>query len=738
MMWSLALRGNFFGQIVERDRLGYPTQIMPVNPDLVKPHQDPSGVIEWRFAGKVVPTEDVFHIRYQYMPGMLLGLNPIQVCKYSFGLGHVLDVHAETTFRNSANPLGVLEAKGTPSQNAVEQMIQRWHSMHQGVRQSSLPAILTEETKFNPISISPEDQQLLESRKYSAEEICGIVFQVPPFMLGMTQRSTCLAAGTPVLTDKGPRAIETIKAGERVWSLDESQARFVLSKVVAQEKTGCDPILTIKTRPGRTLRANAKHKVLVRRKFANPQRGVGKYRCVEWRNIWTTAGELKVGDYLIAGHGLPASDKRTAPNGRELTPQFMEFAGLLIGDGNVIKGNKGVPAVVTIARHRDARYMDVYRRGAEREFNATHGVGTATERKLSPIRLREYERCTTFSSVTAASELASLGFSGTAHTKRVPEWLFGVAPELQLAFLRGYADADGSVTERGELIFCSCNPELLQDVRHLCIQLGIPVGHLCEHDTAGTGMVMGRKVTRGKMYRLNCCDADSNLRIGTHDSQDLKRLQRAKRSPRRQWWDADYQGRGGSPEARPGTYFDIEGARLQCITSIEKSAPEPVYDLTVEGTHTFLADGLVVHNSYGRGIEQQERTFIANTLSGYLCRVERALTECLPDGEYVNFDIRHRVRGTAVERAQQASLLMLCGAWCADDSRALFDMPPLPNGEGKIFNTPLNTELLEKALLEVKQMEKEEDEPEAPPQNPQFMPVPGGGRGPKAPAVPRS
>ena len=30
-VWCLALRGNYFGRVVERDGLGYPTQIMPIN-----------------------------------------------------------------------------------------------------------------------------------------------------------------------------------------------------------------------------------------------------------------------------------------------------------------------------------------------------------------------------------------------------------------------------------------------------------------------------------------------------------------------------------------------------------------------------------------------------------------------------------------------------------------------------------------------------------------------------------
>lgn len=194
-IWSLALRGNFFGQIIERDDMGYPLQIMPLSPDLVRHRVTLNGELKWEVAGKPIPTEDLFHVRYQSMPGQVLGLNPIQCMKHPFGLAHVLDIHAETTFRNGAAPGMVIKAKGKVSEATLEQWIKRWEGRYQGVRQSSLPAILTEDADIMPISISPEDQQLLESRKYSAEEISGLVFRIPPHMVGLNERSTSFGRG---------------------------------------------------------------------------------------------------------------------------------------------------------------------------------------------------------------------------------------------------------------------------------------------------------------------------------------------------------------------------------------------------------------------------------------------------------------------------------------------------------------------------------------------------------------
>jgi HK97 family phage portal protein len=115
--------------------------------------------------------------------------------------------------------------------------------------------------------------------------------------------------------------------------------------------------------------------------------------------------------------------------------------------------------------------------------------------------------------------------------------------------------------------------------------------------------------------------------------------------------------------------------------------------------------------SWGKGIELQERAFFANTLVGYLTRGAEAMTRVHPPGQFVGWDTAERMRGTALERAQTASLMMLAGAWCADDARATFDQPPLPDGNGQYTFAPINTELLMGALEQVQQMQQGAEEP---------------------------
>ena len=194
-IWSLALRGNFIGQIVERNRAGDPTQIAPIPPDMAVVKVLPDGSLEWRLGGYLVATDDIWHIKYQSVPGAIMGINPIQAMRLPFGLAHATDKWAANFYQNSGNPQGVIEVKGSLSEAATKQMAASWKNSHSGVNNSNMPAVLTEEAAFKPLNINPADQQLLESRKYSAEEISGLVFRIPPHMLGLNERSTSFGRG---------------------------------------------------------------------------------------------------------------------------------------------------------------------------------------------------------------------------------------------------------------------------------------------------------------------------------------------------------------------------------------------------------------------------------------------------------------------------------------------------------------------------------------------------------------
>ncbi len=63
-----------------------------------------------------------------------------------------------------------------------------------GAMNSGRPLILEGGTKWEQLTLKPEDAQMLESRGFSVEEICRF-FGVPPFMVGHTEKTSSWGTG---------------------------------------------------------------------------------------------------------------------------------------------------------------------------------------------------------------------------------------------------------------------------------------------------------------------------------------------------------------------------------------------------------------------------------------------------------------------------------------------------------------------------------------------------------------
>ena len=97
--------------------------------------------------------------------------------------------YSNNIYTNGATPRGVLEVEGTLSNEAFTNLKESWQSSHGGVNNGNRVALLESGVKFKPITMSPHDVQLLESRKYSRSEIAGI-FRVPGHMINDLDKAT--------------------------------------------------------------------------------------------------------------------------------------------------------------------------------------------------------------------------------------------------------------------------------------------------------------------------------------------------------------------------------------------------------------------------------------------------------------------------------------------------------------------------------------------------------------------
>ncbi|MFC9966327.1 phage portal protein [Nocardia ignorata] len=189
---SLALRGNSFHLINKRDAFEYPIEMEPVHPDCVRVDLDEvTGRPTYAVDGVRVAYYDIVHIRRFTLPGSAIGLSPIQQAQVGIGMGLAAERFGARWFGQSANPSSVLETDQNLDETQAKRLQKSWMSSHGGKRH---PAILSGGVKWKPISITPEESQFLETRKFQRGEI-AMLFGVPPHMIGDTDKSTSWGSG---------------------------------------------------------------------------------------------------------------------------------------------------------------------------------------------------------------------------------------------------------------------------------------------------------------------------------------------------------------------------------------------------------------------------------------------------------------------------------------------------------------------------------------------------------------
>ena len=193
---SLDLWGNAYAAI-ERDSLGRVAGLLPVNPAIIVVKRLASGAIEyqWTHEGRAFKRLDseMLHVR-GFGGDPLGGMSTLQFGRNAFGLARAVDRAAGATFANGMRPSGALTFDNFLSAEHREIAEKKLTEKFVGAVNAGRPLILEGGAKWQPLTLNPEDAQMLESRKFGVEEICRF-FGVPPHMIGHTEKSTSWGTG---------------------------------------------------------------------------------------------------------------------------------------------------------------------------------------------------------------------------------------------------------------------------------------------------------------------------------------------------------------------------------------------------------------------------------------------------------------------------------------------------------------------------------------------------------------
>lgn len=185
-MTSLVYTGNAVGWVLRRDGLGYPTMIEWL--DVNKVHVEdwrptgPGSYMQpiWRYAGRVIPEEDIVHIAWFPIPMKILGLSPIEAyASQWYSAMNVWEFVGDWftaggippgTFKNTARMVSQEES------NKIKAILTAAIRTHE-------PLVFGKDWEFTPFTIKPTDAALVELLKLTATDVAAI-YGIPAEKIG--------------------------------------------------------------------------------------------------------------------------------------------------------------------------------------------------------------------------------------------------------------------------------------------------------------------------------------------------------------------------------------------------------------------------------------------------------------------------------------------------------------------------------------------------------------------------
>ncbi|WP_413510382.1 phage portal protein [Serratia liquefaciens] len=130
-----------------------------------------------------VPAREIIHDRFNCFFHPLVGLSPLYAAGLAAMQGHHIQENSAFFFKNGGKPSGVIEVPGSLTEDNAKSIKANWDTGYTG-ENAGKTGILSNGAKYNPISMSAADAQIVEQLKMTAEIVCS-VFHVPSYKVGV-------------------------------------------------------------------------------------------------------------------------------------------------------------------------------------------------------------------------------------------------------------------------------------------------------------------------------------------------------------------------------------------------------------------------------------------------------------------------------------------------------------------------------------------------------------------------
>jgi HK97 family phage portal protein len=119
----------------------------------------------------------------------IVGKSRLARARETFGTAIATERYAASTFKNGASMSGILSHPEAIGEDAAARLQKDFKNTYSGSDKAGTVAVLEEGLKWQQISVSPDDAQMLDSRKFSTMALARI-FRVPPPSLASLKAAT--------------------------------------------------------------------------------------------------------------------------------------------------------------------------------------------------------------------------------------------------------------------------------------------------------------------------------------------------------------------------------------------------------------------------------------------------------------------------------------------------------------------------------------------------------------------
>lgn len=186
LVLGLLLYGNAYAQIT-RDSNGNITELYALDSRVTHKQKTAEGKKFYTTIrddkALILPKSDVMHIT------SLGGRSPIDLARETLGEMFEMQTRNASFWANGANVSGLLKFAGKVTKPMLDNLRRSWESTYTGANNAGKTLILEQGMDFQPISVSQQQAQFIESMKLDGNQICGI-FSVPPHKVGFLDDAT--------------------------------------------------------------------------------------------------------------------------------------------------------------------------------------------------------------------------------------------------------------------------------------------------------------------------------------------------------------------------------------------------------------------------------------------------------------------------------------------------------------------------------------------------------------------